>query len=169
MQFQQWFESTLLDLYQSTVAAFPHTTKRQFVTDNIKIVDLTWTPYLGVETLFVKGRAVNEGRHYQPLLLFKKVQYYAEKNHPDLVEIVASNDKKYVFEKLQYKKNDVLLRCDCPDFRYRFAFYNAKEHALYGKSTGEAKGIVNPLELPGMCKHLLKLVTALDHAGILEG
>lgn len=179
MQFQQWLvsmedtltwafnEATLNTLYQSTVAAFPETTKRQFVTDSIKIVELSWTPYLGVRTLFIKGRAVNEGRHYKPIILFKNVQYHETKDHPEIVELMI--EKKYYLEKLQYSKNDVLVRCDCPDFKYRFADYNDKEKTLYGsKPKYEAQGIVNPLELPGMCKHLLKMIDTLTHSGIME-
>jgi hypothetical protein len=53
-------ESTLYDLHQSAVDAFPHTTKRQHATDTIRIVQLNWTPFLGLKTLYLKGLAQNE-------------------------------------------------------------------------------------------------------------
>lgn len=177
MRFQEWLhqldESTLVDLHQSTVAAFPRTTKRQHATDTVRIVELAWTPFLGVKTLFIKGRAQNEGREYQPMVLFKGVRYHPTKDQRDWVEIVASDGKNYVLEKLKYENTDVLLRCDCPDFRWRFNYYDHLDGSLYGskrKKYESAGGTAaNPLQLPGMCKHLIKLVTSLDHAGLMEG
>lgn len=182
MRFDRWIdchkclnESSLNDLYQSTVQAFPRTRKRQHAVDPVKIVELTWTPYLGVRTLFVKGRADSgeSGKEYQPMVLFKGVQYHPAKENQDWIELVASDGRLYVFERLSYADNDVLLRCDCADFKWRFNYYDHVDKSLYGskrrkyESAGGAPA--NPMEMPGMCKHLIKLVQSLDHAGLLEG
>jgi hypothetical protein len=178
MRFIDWMhldESSLNDLYQSTVAAFPRTTKRQHAIDPVKIVELSWTPFVGVKTLFIKGTAESgeSGKVYQPMVLFKQVRYHPEKEHQDWVEIVASDGLHYVLERLSYAENDVLLRCDCADFRWRFNYYDHLDRSLYGSKRRryEAAGgpPANPLEMPGMCKHLIKLVQSLDHAGLLEG
>ena len=65
------YESSLSDLYQSAVDAYPKTTLRQHATQPVVITQLHWTPYVGMKTLFVKGIAQNEGKEYSPIILFK--------------------------------------------------------------------------------------------------
>lgn len=177
MEFTHWLylqEANLTGLYADTVRAFPKTTKRQHAIDEIVVKQMEWTPYKGVKTLMVRGLAKNEGngKEYKPLVLFKKVKYHDSKENRNWTEIVASDGRKYVFEKLN-DQNEVLVRCDCMDFRYRWNYEDSLRKALYGRvrSKYEAKvnpGSSNPLELPGMCKHIIKLVNSLGHAGILE-
>lgn len=167
-------ESNLYDLYKSTVQAFPKTAKRQHAIDEIVIKQMNWLPYKGVKTLFVKGLAKNEGngKEYNPIILFKKVNYHNSKDNRNWVEIVASDGRNYFFDKLN-ANNEVVLRCNCNDFYWRFNFEDRKDKSLYGtvRKKYEAKtnpGSSNPLELPGMCKHLIKLARSLNDAGILE-
>lgn len=166
-------ESTLYDLHQSAVDAFPRTTKRQHATDPIKIAQMEWTPFLGTKTLFVKGLAQNvvHGTEYHPMIQFKNVKYHNDRDAGGLIEIVASDNKPYLLEKLGAAGNDVLVRCDCGDFRYRFNYYDHIDHSLYGrkrkKYEGQGLWKANPLELPGLCKHLIKLSLSLKDAGIL--
>ena len=161
-------ESSLEDLYQSAVEAFPHTTMRQHATDTIVITNLRWTPYLGMRTLFIKALAQNEGREYSPIILFKKVNY-----NSDEVKIIDSAGKEYSFGKLSLENTDVVLRCNCADFFYRFNYYDHLDKSLYGRKRRkyESKGVgppANPLELPGICKHLMKTAHVLREAGIFQ-
>ena len=177
MRFQNWLllqESNLQNLYASTVQAFPQTTKRQHAIDPIKIVELNWTPFLGVNTLFVKALAQNgeNGKEYNPMILFKGVEYHNSKDHQNWVEIVASNGSHYVFEQIG-RQNEVLVRCNCADFKWRFNYFDYVDNSLYGRVRKKYEanvnpGSSNPLEMPGMCKHLIKLIQSLNHAGILE-
>jgi len=165
-------EATLIDLYQSTVEAFPNTTKRQYATDPIKIVKLEWTPFLGVKTLFIKGHATNEGSFYMPMVLFKAVNY-KEKIGKDVVELHTHKGEQVFLEKLNFFDNDVLLRCNCADFNWRFTHWNSVNKSLYGRDRKkyEAKhfpGSANPKELPGMCKHLIKTIKVLRESGIFN-
>jgi hypothetical protein len=177
MQFKDWTnlsESSLNDLYQSTLDAFPRTTKRQNSIDLVKIVELHWTPFVGVKTLFVKGTVESgeSGKVYEPIILFKGVRYHSEKENVNWVEIVANNGQNYVIERLNYGHNDILLRCGCGDFKWRFNYYNHLDGSLYGnkRTAYESHGgaTANPREFPGMCKHLIKLIQSLDHAGLME-
>jgi len=161
-------ESTLVSLYNSAVAAFPNTRFRQHATQPIKIVRIDWTPYLGLKTLFVKGLAQNEGREYTSLILIKNVVY---NSNPD-VKLVASDGLLYEFKKPSLTKNEVLIRCNCSDFRWRFSYYNHLDRSLFGRKPKkyESKGgpPANPLQLEGMCKHLMKLVQALVDSGVIN-
>lgn len=169
-----WQEGSLPELYASTVQAFPRTTKRQHAIDPVRIVELTWNPFVGVRTLFVKGRAQSgeSGKEYDPMALFKGVNYHDSKDDQNWIEIVASDGRNYIFDKLN-GENEVLVRCNCPDFFWRFNYYDHQDDSLYGRVRRKYEaqlnpGAANPLQLPGMCKHLIKLAQSLNHAGILE-
>lgn len=162
-------ESSLTQLYHSAVAAFPHTTRRQHATNTIKIAKMDWVPYLGMKTLFIKGYAQNEGKEYETIVLFKKVAYLNEVNSK-AVRIRASDGLYYNFDKITEDQN-VLVRCNCPDFRWRFSYYDHLDKSLYGNKykayvSKGLRGPANPLQAEGLCKHLMKTVKALQEAGI---
>ena len=161
-------ESTLTDLYKNAVNAFPNTTKRQYATNPIKITNLRWTPFVGLRTLFVRGLAQNENREYNPIIFFKNVKYLDKSG----VSLMASDGKEYFLEQLSAKSNDVLVRCNCQDFYWRFNYHDYLDKSLHGnkRKKYEAKhnpGSANPLEMPGMCKHLMKMMKTLGESGIL--
>lgn len=160
-----FLESSAQDLYRSAVQAFPNTRKRQHATDPIVIKELRWTPFVGTKTLFIKSLAQSENKEYGPSILFKGVNY-----NLDEVKITASDGIDYKFGKLSLENTDVLLRCPCLDFHWRFNYYNHLDRSLYGnkRKKYESHGgpPANPLELPGMCKHLMKTMKALVESGI---
>lgn len=158
-------ESSLDDLFVSSIRAFPNTTKRQHVVQPIIVEELRWTPFVGMKTLFIKGHTRNETRHYDTIILFKNVDYNGKE-----VKITASDGEIYKFNKLSLENTDALVRCTCPDFKWRFNYYDHVDKSLYGskrkkyESTG--KIAANPQRLPGMCKHLMATTKVLNDAGI---
>lgn len=160
------FEATLPELYQKSVLAFPNTTKRQYATDPIVIVEMRWLPFIGMKTLLVRGVAKSEEKLYDAVILFKNVNYDGKQ-----VRLRASDLHEYTLNKIPVSSTNVLLRCNCPDFRWRFAWYDHLDKALYNKPPRkyESKGVqgpANPLELPGMCKHLMKMVHTISETGM---
>jgi|FreactcultureFD7_1027221.scaffolds.fasta_scaffold03442_9 hypothetical protein len=166
MNFQKWinlYESSVEELYDSTVKAFPKTTKRQHAIDLIDITELNWTPYLGMKTLFVKGVAHSQesNKDYDTVFLIKNVNYNPTnilKNN--VVEITSKDGQKIYVEKFD-EKNDVLVRCNCQDFLWRWNYTDYKDKSLNGRVRKKYEAIINPgssnpLEMPGMCKHLIK-------------
>ena len=165
-------ESTSNELYQSAVDAFPNTTKRQYATHPVRVSELTWTPFLGVKTLFVRGHVQNESRTYSPMILFKGVQY-TEGLSRGIVELHIDQNERVFLERLSYENTDVLLRCNCKDFHWRFTHWNKVDQSLYGRDRKkyEAKyhpGSANPTKSPGMCKHLMKMMQVLGESGIIS-
>jgi len=164
--FKQFFESTMDDLYVSMQQAFPRTTKREHSTQTIKIVDLKWTPFLGLNTLLIRGKAQNEGKEYKTTIVFKEVDYSGGP-----IKFMADDGKYYEINNLS--EHDILVRCDCPDFKWRWKFENSRPaiNALVGnkgkKYEGQGLWEANPLHLPGLCKHLLSLSKALNHINVL--
>lgn len=163
-------ESSLTQLYHSAVAAFPNTMRRQHSTNTIKVVHLDWIPFVGMKTLFVKGRVENEGRNYDTILLFKKVNYDIHEHSERTVHLHASDGGQYKFERLDEEKTEVVVRCNCPDFKWRWSYWNHVEGSLYGRKPKPYKGKggppANPLQMEGCCKHIMKTVKALSVAGI---
>lgn len=164
-------ESSLSDLFNSAVAAFPGTRRRQYATGTVQIENLSWSPFLGMRTLFVRCEADNRednGGQYKPVILFKNVRYSRESGR-GRVEL-ESDGKVYYADPLD--ENDVLVRCQCGDFFWRFHHYNHLDKSLYGtkRKPYEAvadRGPINPSESEGMCKHLMKLMEVLRESGIL--
>jgi len=172
MNFKDWVitETSLEDLHQSAVDAFPNTQKRQHAVNPIKIEEIRWLPYLGVKTLFVKAQARNEDRQYSPMVLFKGVKYH-KTNAAGRTRLKTEHGTHF-FEKLSLEDSDVLLRCQCGDFHWRFNYFDHLDKVLYGskRKKYEAKynpGSANPQKMPGMCKHLMKLMSVLGESGIV--
>jgi hypothetical protein len=106
---------------------------------------------------------------YNTYLLAKDVSVSEEK---DKEHRVKTTDKSYISH-IDYKKTEVKVRCDCPDFRWRFAWYNDQKEALYGlrpppyrRKTNRPP--VNPRHLPGMCKHLMNVVKILASRQVIR-
>jgi hypothetical protein len=164
-----FLESTFAELYASAVAAFPLTTRRQYATQPIVIDRLQIIPFLGMHTLFLKAEAINEGRHHSPMILVKGIQYSPELV-PGTIEVTASDGQNVRFHRPGLEHNDILVRCDCGDFAWRFNYYNHLDKSLYGTKRKKYEamqnpGSANPLQLPGCCKHILKFVQVLHESG----
>ncbi len=162
---QNFLESSFQQLFKSTVAAFPRTTKRQHSTQPVEIETIRWTPYVGLKTLLVRGEARNEDRHYNTIVLFRNVGYDGKgvRLHVEGID--------YQFSPINLDLNDISIRCNCPDFNWRFNYFDSLDKSLYGRVRSPYipktdKGPANPLEMPGMCKHLIKTVEVLKDAGL---
>lgn len=172
MDFRIWLtESSVAELYDSAVKAFPATTMRQHATQPIKVTNIHWTPHPHFKTLYVRGLAQSEGREYNPTVLFKKVKFHPHAQQ-SLLTIAASNGQRHYIEQLSLEDTPVQLRCNCGDFHYRFRYYNFLDHSLFGPKGKEyassgLRGPINPTESPGMCKHVMKLMQALHQAQLI--
>ena len=185
MYYKKWLnESSISDLQVGTELAFPNTTLRQHATQPVIIKNISWNAYRGLKTLFVKALAQNEDREYNPIILFKEISYQdfdgeisydwdtGIASGKNAVKIMTNIGRPYALNKISLENNNVNLRCNCPDFRWRFSYYNHVDESLYGRKPAKYHAMitnrppVNPLELPGMCKHLIKFVEVLEKAGI---
>jgi len=73
---------------------------------------------------------------------------------------------------LSFEDQDVLVRCPCKDFFYRFHHYNKLDKSLYGKDRKKYESHGGPpanyKKMEGICKHILKLVKVLTESGIIK-
>lgn len=70
-------------------------------------------------------------------------------------------------------ENNVLMRCSCPSYRFRFDEANRRSGAstgarfgLYHRKTDRAPN--NPNNIPGACKHLIEFVQFLQDRGFIR-
>ena len=96
------------------------------------------------------------------------------------LRLMKSNDAPLMIGPHRYMKpinlniKPVKVRCDCHDFRWRFAYYDDLHHSLYGATPppytpvpGSTRGPVNPRHLPGVCKHIMATFNALNSTGYI--
>lgn len=173
--FKTWLllqETSLTNLKNSAIEAFPNTTKRQHATDPIKIVRLEWLPYVGTKILFVKGTVKSDsGKEYNPVIVFQGVSYHKNQGE-GIVEITATDGEDYFLEQLSLENTDVRIRCQCKDFYWRFHHYNYLDKSLFNhnRKPYEAQGLrppINPTESEGMCKHLMKMMQVLNESNLV--
>src|SRR4051812_45220874 len=127
-------ESTVRDLQQSAIDAFPHTTRRQHATATIAIEAVNYLPFFGVRTLLVRARADNTsdgGGVYRPLMLFRNVSYH-EGVVPGARTLREQTGQPFILTPVSESGNDVLVRCQCEDFQWRFNYPDYLDSSLYG-------------------------------------
>lgn len=167
-----FLETSLTNLYRSTVDAFPKTLKRQNSIDSIVIENLNWVPFLGVKTLFIKGIAKNEGKKYDSIILIKNM-IFEEKQGKNIIKIKMSDGKEYYVKKVNIEENNVSVRCNCEDFYWRGNYANSLDKSLYGRKRSKYESktnrpMVNPNNSPMMCKHLIKLTKILKESNLFD-
>jgi hypothetical protein len=175
MKFSDWIlnESNLTQLYNSSVVAFPNTKKRQHVVDDINLNGLSWLPYKGVKTLYVKGHTqnINNDHRHDPIILFKKVIYHDNKGD-NIIKLNDKNGKSFFINQLN-DTNDVVIRCPCEDFKWRFNYTDNIDKSLYGRvrrkyNASNEPGSSNPKMMPGVCKHIMQMMKTMRQLGILK-
>lgn len=170
MNFGLWLESTYDELYQSAVDAFPNTRMRQHATGPIKVSGVMWTPFVGLKTILVRAMATNEDRQYNPIVLFKNVAYENDPTAETVTLKVSKNESRHL-KPLKTDENQILVRCNCEDFKWRFRHFNHEDRSLYGRDGApyESKGgpPANPMEMAGCCKHLMKMIEVLKKTGLI--
>ena len=171
------FEVSFVDMFNNIKAPNNfNTKKRQFSTQPLTGTEIKITPYKGTKSLLMRTIINSDsGKQYQTSIMFTRVKYVDDIEDVDdpnsIVEFMASDGEEYAIERIDLKKNDVKVRCECLDFRWRFADYNASKKALYGRKPPPyvPKGNrppVNPNHVPGVCKHLIKSFEIMMESGL---
>lgn len=166
--------SSVPDLEQNIVRGFPNTRKRQHATGEVTISNVQFIPYIGMKMLHVKSvSSSSSGGQYTQALQFLRVAFENEDTETNAT-FKASDNTDYHVQPLSLTGHYVKVRCNCLDFHYRFANYNLQDKSLIGKppplyQRKTNRPPVNPDQVPGMCKHLLKLVETLQGQGLIKG
>lgn len=160
-------ESTYADLDTNITTSFPNTRKRQHATNEVRVQRIDLIPYVGTQMLHVRAiSAGSSGRQYQQAIQLLRVKFEPAKTNEN-VEILATNGKTYYVQPIDLNNHNVKVRCNCLDFYHRFAHYNHGDKSIVGRAPvpyqrkTTTRPEVNPDHVPGMCKHLIKVVERL--------
>lgn len=164
--------STVPDLEDNIVRGFPETKKRQHVVNQVTSNNIQYTPYIGMNTLHVKSTSSSNGHNYQQALQFNGVKFESA-DTPDNSTFAAADGTDYHIQPLDLSNHNCKVRCNCLDFHFRFSTFNSGDQSLVGRppplyQRKTNRPPVNPTQVPGMCKHLLSLVQALQSAGVIK-
>ncbi len=179
-------DDTYNNLYGNIVWAFPHTRKRQHIAYRVNIGNLTFVSAIPSKTLTVNAIAYDTGSRYNTTIIFNNILYHKdeEKNQENQekqenqenqqgIIIQTTNNGEQTIDPIDLHQTNVKVKCNCLDFFYRFATWNGARNSLIGpvpppyfKTTNRPP--VNPHQVPGVCKHIIKTVETLRQAGVVK-
>lgn len=165
--------STVSGLEQNISTAFPTTTKRQHATGEVAIQNIQYIPYIGTKMLHIKASTTSNGHQYKQSIQFNDVVFENADTEENATFTAADGVETHV-QPLVLSHLNVKVRCDCLDFYHRFANYNSQDKSLVGKAPPvyvrktTTRPPVNPTRVPGLCKHLLKIVDELNRIGLTK-
>lgn len=115
---------------------------------------------------------------YQQTLVFSGVDFVEKKDKEHPLPVTLRNGNLVFAEELNSQTHPMQLRCSCPDFKWTWAWFDAKEKVLVGKRPEpyvrktppppEGLPFRNPIKVPGMCKHLIGVVDKLENNKLLK-
>lgn len=113
--------------------------------------------------------ASKSGGEYRVFIMVPNVNVRMMKSSEYHVQLSKG---KYI-RPISLSSKEIKVRCDCHDFRWRFAYYDDVHKALYGATPPpyvpvSNRGPVNPRHLPGMCKHLMAALKTLHSYGYFK-
>lgn len=165
-------ESSYNGLYREIERGFPETRARQHATGEVAITNIKYVPAQG--RLQVNGAARSNMHAYTPSIMFLTVQYEPQATD-QTTTFVGPGNAEYHIQPIDLSMSSVKVRCNCLDFFYRFASWNANDSSLLGRKPpmyqrvpGSVRPPVNPARVPGVCKHAIKMVDTLRRSGIVR-
>lgn len=164
--------STVPGLERNIQTGFPNTTKRQHATGEVAVGNIQYIPFIGTKMLQIKSTASSNGHQYQQSLQFNNVVFDPTDTDTNAT-FTASDGTDAHIQPMDLNAINVKVRCSCLDFYYRFANYNSQDKSLVGRAPPiyvrkSNRPPVNPARVPGMCKHLLKIVDELRKNGMIK-
>lgn len=165
-------EIAVRQIVAKTKQAFPNT-GRELARVSTNITHLLYDVYQPNQMIKCEADVMSNGMEYSSIIEFSEVQFVEEETTPGAsVEVVGTNFRKYQIRPLSMEGNNAHVRCSCPDFIYRFAFYDYQRDCLYGPLPPKyvrktQRPPVNPTKSIGMCKHLHAVVERLKREGVI--
>ena len=163
--------STLPQLTDNITRAFPATRRRQHIVHEVQITAMSMTPFVGMKMLHVKAVTMSRGNRYECSLQLNGVNYAPADDNS--ITIMGSDNKEYTLEPVTLNDHNAKVRCTCLDFFHRFAQNNNRDQSLVGRAPRPYQRVttdrpsVNPTRVPGLCKHLLRVVERLESDGVI--
>lgn len=159
-------DATYPQLYTNIQRGFPDTKKRQHVANQVNVVKIQYVPIEGNKVLQVNATTVSNGNRHTPAAQFTNVQYQQEETS-DAVTFKGTDNADHTIKQIDLSSTNVKVRCTCLDFHFRFSWQNYSDNSLVGnpppiyRRKTTTRPPANPTEVPGLCKHLVRLFDVL--------
>lgn len=147
--------------------------ERKQKSNQVTIQNMTFIPMAQNRKLKVGANTTtNNGHDYWSTILFDGVNYSDEDDQMSF-QFEAADGSDYFIERVPRNVN-VKVHCSCLDFYYRFAVWDNKFMALDGSPPPpyirktETRPPVNPMQSPGLCKHLMAIIENLQSQGMFR-
>lgn len=175
LTFKQWLveASTIPQLDAKARQAFPNTRKRQNDVGSVTVLPgIVYAPNVPKNELTIdtRTRSRSGNAHTQRIILYR-VQF-GQNGEPNLVPLP---DQEVGVQPIKLTAETSRVACSCMDFRFRFAPHNHQDDSLagdpppqYQKVPGSNRPEANPSNLPGICKHLMRVVQHLKQQRIVS-
>lgn len=137
----------------------------------VQLSNIQFIPAVADGVLIVKAETRSTDKTYETSIQFDNV-LYVDAGTQYSIPVETVNGTLHIMP-LRANRNDVKVRCTCLDFYWRFALYNAKDKSLIGKQPEPYvkktdRPPVNPDQVPGVCKHIIKLADHLKLSKVLK-
>lgn len=166
-------ETSLGDMDNYIELGFPDTKKRQHIVNTVNLTGLKLIPFVGMKTLRATGTVSSKGKVYNPNIVFMRV-VFEDENTDENITFKASDGEEYNMLPMKRDEVEIKVRCNCLDYFYRFAHYNNMDGShqppkakKYVRKT-DTYPPANPLKVPGVCKHILRLAEYLENTYLIE-
>lgn len=181
-------EASVRELWSKAIRAFPNTRRRQNVINRVRTETVKWQPFPKLKTILATARVMGERypdkpqKRYRTNVMFRNVTF-SETPKKGMLKITSRGSSPRTprgdvfFEKLSFN-DSVRVRCNCPDFRWRFNWECERQSpsALFGPKAPpytppnpeRYRGPANPSGLPGICKHIMAAGIALHKSGAVK-
>jgi hypothetical protein len=169
--------ATYNDLYNNIRQEFPDTRKRQNATNEVNVQEVRYIPVRTTAeggALQIAASTRSNGHEYKQQLLFSDVNFDPE-DADDNITFKATDGQDYHVKPITLTGNRIRVNCSCMDFHYRFAMWNYNNGTLLGRKPKlyrrktENRPPVNPGQVDGLCKHLIKVCDRLRQQRLISG
>lgn len=167
-------DSTYPELRQDIERGFPHTKKRQKALAEVRIQNIQYLPLRGYDLLrIISATKSNSGSTYKQFIDLRNVNFNA--SHSDMSTTFTAKDGNTItIDPIELNATNVGVNCNCKDYEMRFASFNIKDNSHIGpippkyvrKTTDRPS--VNPYNVQGVCKHIIKVIEELKKKRLLK-
>jgi hypothetical protein len=167
-------DATIPFLRQEIERGFPDTKKRQHATNEVRIQRLQYTPILQRDILKINSTTnSNNGNTHTQVIEIRGVNFQPP-NSGKTTSITDVSGEEQAITPAALNTSNVGVFCDCEDYQKRFANLNIRNNCHVGpppqnyvrKTT--TRPPVNPMNVPGMCKHVIAITDDLKRLRILK-
>lgn len=142
--------------------------EREQKAKRVQVSDILYLPSIKNKILQVKATTSTNGKNsYTTFVVFNNIDIDLDRTNETMVRFKGPSGFYYYFEPVDISDN-IRVTCSCLDFYYRFAVFDDKHQALFGKRPPPYikktdRPYVNPFKTPGVCKHTIALVNRLKN------